>query len=46
MPMSTAKIGKPERETQNRIVALFRDELNYRFLGKPNTDALPADPTR
>jgi type I restriction enzyme, R subunit len=26
-------IGKPERATQNRIVALFHDELGYRFLG-------------
>jgi len=26
-------IGKPERATQNRVIALFRDELNYRFLG-------------
>ena len=26
-------IGKPERETQARIVALFRDELRYRYLG-------------
>ena len=26
-------IGKPERETQNRVIALFRDELGYRFLG-------------
>jgi type I restriction enzyme R subunit len=26
-------VGKPERETQNRIIALFRDELKYRFLG-------------
>lgn len=26
-------IGQPERETQNRVIALFRDELNYRFLG-------------
>ncbi len=26
-------IGKSERETQNRIVALFRDELKYRYLG-------------
>ncbi len=26
-------IGTPERVTQNRIIALFRDELNYRFLG-------------
>src|SRR3989304_3232341 len=26
-------IGKPERATQNRIIALFRDELHYRYLG-------------
>lgn len=26
-------IGQPERATQNRIVALFRDELKYRYLG-------------
>ena len=26
-------IGKPERETQERIIALFRDELGYRYLG-------------
>lgn len=26
-------IGKPERETQNRIIALFHDELGYRYLG-------------
>lgn len=26
-------IGKPERATQNRVIALFRDELNYRYLG-------------
>ena len=26
-------IGKSERATQNRVIALFRDELRYRFLG-------------
>ena len=26
-------IGKPERATQKRIIALFRDELKYRYLG-------------
>lgn len=27
------EIGKPERNTQNRVIALFRDELDYRYLG-------------
>jgi type I restriction enzyme R subunit len=26
-------IGQPERATQNRVIALFRQELGYRFLG-------------
>ena len=26
-------IGKPERVTQDRVIALFRDELKYRYLG-------------
>jgi type I restriction enzyme R subunit len=26
-------IGKPERITQKRVIALFRDELGYRYLG-------------
>jgi len=29
--MST--IGQPERETQNRVIAVFCDELRYRYLG-------------
>ncbi|MGQ0601044.1 MAG: type I restriction endonuclease subunit R [Anaerolineales bacterium] len=29
--MST--LGQPERATQNRVIALFRDELGYRILG-------------
>ncbi len=27
------EIGQPERATQNRVIALFSDELGYRFLG-------------
>ena len=26
-------VGQPERATQSRIIALFRDELGYRYLG-------------
>lgn len=26
-------VGQPERVTQDRIVAIFRDELRYRYLG-------------
>ena len=26
-------VGQPERATQNRVIALFRDELGYRSLG-------------
>ncbi len=26
-------VGKSERATQNRVIALFRDELKYRYLG-------------
>lgn len=29
----TDAIGKPEKATQRRVIALFRDELHYRFLG-------------
>jgi type I restriction enzyme R subunit len=28
-----SNVGKPERATQNRVIALFRDELHYRYLG-------------
>jgi len=26
-------VGQPERVTQNRVISLFRDELDYRYLG-------------
>src|SRR6266581_2751443 len=26
-------VGQPERSTQDRVIALFRDELRYRYLG-------------
>ena len=28
-----SEIGQPERATQNRVIALFRDELGYQTLG-------------
>lgn len=28
-----SKVGKPERVTQNRVIDLFRDELDYSYLG-------------
>jgi type I restriction enzyme R subunit len=31
--MTAKNVGTPERATQNRIIALFRDELHYRYLG-------------
>jgi type I restriction enzyme R subunit len=26
-------VGQPERETQNRVIRLFHDELGYQYLG-------------
>ena len=26
-------VGQPERQTQNRVLTLFRDELGYRYIG-------------
>lgn len=31
--MQTSSVGQTERYTQNRVIALFRDELSYRYLG-------------
>lgn len=28
-----SNVGQPERQTQNRVLTLFRDELKYRYLG-------------
>src|ERR1700674_201539 len=28
-----SSVGQPERATQNRVIALFRHELGYRYLG-------------
>jgi type I restriction enzyme R subunit len=28
-----SNVGQPERATQDRVIALFRDELDYRYLG-------------
>ena len=43
--MST--IGQPERATQNRVIAMFRDELHYRYLGDradfPDNSNIEAD---
>ncbi len=42
----TGSIGKPERVTQNRVVALFREQLKYHYLGnlenKPDNSNIEA----
>jgi len=42
------RIGKSERATQHRIIALFRDELRYRYLGdwtdRPNNSNIEEAP--
>lgn len=32
-PGAVGTVGQPERATQDRVIALFRDELRYRYLG-------------
>jgi len=32
-PFASGALGKPERATQDRIIALFRDQLGYEYLG-------------
>jgi len=31
--LKMSNVGQPERATQDRVIALFRDELHYRYLG-------------
>ncbi len=31
--MPSSSVGQPERHTQQCVIALFRDELGYRYLG-------------
>ncbi len=44
-------IGKPERVTQDRVIALFKNERGYTYLGDwadraDNSEAPKAGPTR
>jgi len=42
-----SQVGQPERLTQNRIVQLFQQQLNYRYLGdgydRPNNSNIETD---
>ena len=31
--LDMSDVGQPERATQDRVINLFRDELDYRYLG-------------
>ena len=33
-------VGQPERATQNRVIALFRDELGYRYSSDMDTEII------
>ena len=46
MPRPTVSVGQPERATQNRVIALFVEELGYRYLGDWTSESLNRLPVR